>query len=358
MAAPEKMTYKDAGVDIEAGNEVVRRIKESVLSTYTPRVLTQSHGAFGGMFALDFDKKSHALFRRNYKDPILIGCTDGVGTKLKIAFKLGIHDTVGIDLVAMNVNDLLVQGAEPLFFLDYIAAEKLNPDIIAQIVSGISKGCIEAGCAVIGGETAELPTFYKKGEYDLAGFAVGVVERRKIVDGSLIEPGDEVIGIESSGLHSNGYSLARRVFEKAKWHLSRYVPEFACSLGEELLRPTKIYAKSVLAVLADYTYKIVKGMAHITGGAYIDKFPRILPANCSVEIDTKSWEVLPVFRLIQKLGNVEKEEMYHVFNMGIGYTIIAQPWHSSPIIRKLKHAGETAHVIGKIVPGNRTVKLL
>ncbi|MFH1423101.1 MAG: phosphoribosylformylglycinamidine cyclo-ligase [Planctomycetota bacterium] len=354
----ERMTYKNSGVDIEAGNKAVRKIKESVMATYTPRVFMQSHGAFGGMFALDFDKKRNGLFRRNYRDPVLIGCTDGVGTKLKIAFKMGIHNTVGIDLVAMSVNDLIVQGGEPLFFLDYIAVAKLDANTIAEIVSGVSKGCVEAECALLGGETAELPGFYKKGEYDLAGFAVGVVEKRKVVTGSLITAGDIVIGLESSGLHSNGYSLARRVFEKAKWRMTKFVPEFGCQLGKELLRPTRIYVKSVLSVLKKYTYKIIKGMVNITGGAYIDKFPRVLPADCSIEIDTKSWEVPPVFRVMQKLGDIEKKEMYHVFNMGIGYAVIIHPSHASNVIRRLKKTGCQAHVIGKIVPGDRSVKLL
>jgi len=282
------MTYKEAGVDIDAGNEVVRRIKTLVESTYTPRVL-DSHGAFGGLFALDYDKTRHGLFKRNYREPVLVSGTDGVGTKLKIAFAMGLHSTVGIDLVAMSVNDVLVQGAEPLFFLDYVATGKVEPGVIVDIVEGIAHGCRDAGCALLGGETAELPGFYQPGEYDLAGFAVGVVEKSRIIDGSLIEPGDVVIGIDSSGLHSNGFSLARAVFERAGWDYSRHVPEFGATLGEELLRPTRIYCRQVMSVIRSYQRRIVLAIAHITGGGLVENIPRVLPRGCSVVIDRTTW---------------------------------------------------------------------
>jgi phosphoribosylformylglycinamidine cyclo-ligase len=349
------MTYKEAGVDIDAGTEVVRRIKALVESTYTPRVL-ESHGAFGGLFSLDFDARTHRLFKRNYREPVLVAGADGVGTKLKIAFVTGVHNTVGIDLVAMSANDILVQGAEPLFFLDYVATGKVKPVVVAEIVEGIASGCKDAGCALLGGETAELPGFYKPGEYDLAGFALGVVEKRRIVDGSLVEPGDVIIGIDSSGLHSNGYSLVRAVFEKASWDYSRHVPEFGCTLGEELLRPTQLYCKQVLSVIRSYQKRIVLAIAHITGGGLVENIPRVLPGGCSVVIDRNTWERPPVFGIIQNLGNVEEAEMYRVFNMGIGMVLVVPEYNANVVVRKLKKQKLNSRVIGKVVRGDGSVR--
>ncbi len=349
------MTYKDAGVDIDAGDEVVRRIKALVESTYTPRVL-QSHGAFGGLFSLDFDSSRQRLFKRNYRNPVLVAGADGVGTKLKIAFATGVHNTVGIDLVAMSANDILVQGAEPLFFLDYIATGKVEPGVVVSVVEGIAHGCSDAGCALLGGETAELPGFYAPGEYDLAGFALGVVERRRIINGSLVEPGDVVIGIDSTGLHSNGYSLVRAVFKKAGWDYSRHVPELGDTLGEELLRPTRIYCRQVLSVMRSYQRRIILAIAHITGGGLVENIPRILPKGCSVVIDRSTWERPPVFGLIQKLGSVEEAEMYRVFNMGIGMVLIVPEYNADVVVRKLKKQGLNSRAIGEVVKGDGSVR--
>ncbi len=351
----KRMTYKDAGVDIDAGNEVVRRIKAAVESTYTPRVL-KSHGSFGGLFALDYDRKSLGLFKRNYKAPVLVSSSDGVGTKLKIAFATGVHNTVGIDLVAMSANDILVQGAEPLFFLDYVATGKVEPEVVASVVEGIAHGCRLADCALIGGETAELPGFYAPGEYDLAGFAVGVVERKRIINGALIEVGDLVIGIDSSGLHSNGFSLARAVFEQAGWDFSKEVPEFGCTLGEEMLRPTQIYCRQVLSVIRSYQRRIVLAIAHITGGGLLENIPRVLPKGFSVVIDRSTWECPPVFHGIGELGNVEENEMYRVFNMGIGMVLIVPDYNAAVVIRKLKKQGSKSRVIGEVVKGGGEVR--
>jgi phosphoribosylformylglycinamidine cyclo-ligase len=349
------LTYKEAGVDIDAGNEVVRRIKAMVESTYTPRVL-KSHGAFAGMFSLDYDKRKHGLFKRNYREPILVSGTDGVGTKLKIAFATGIHNTIGIDLVAMCVNDVLVQGAESLFFLDYVGTGRVEPDVIATVIEGIAHGCRDAGCALLGGETAELPGFYQPGEYDLAGFAVGVVERERIIDGSHVEPGDKVVGIDSSGIHSNGYSLVRAVFKKAGWDYSRYVPEFGCTLGEELLRPTQIYCRQVLSVIRSYQYRIVLAIAHITGGGLVENIPRVLPKGCSIVIDKRTWRRPPVFEVMQKLGDIDEAEMYRVFNMGIGMVLVVPEYNAGVVIRKLKKQGLKSRVIGEVVRGDGSVR--
>ena len=352
---PKGMTYKDAGVDIDAGNEVVKRIKTLVEGTYTPRVL-YSHGTFGGLFSLDFDSKKHRLFKRNYKDPVLISSTDGVGTKLKIAFATGVHNTVGIDLVAMCVNDVVVQGGEVLFFLDYIAIGKVEPESIAGIIEGIARGCRDADCALMGGETAELPGFYQPGEYDLAGFAVGVVEKNRIISGSEVEPGDVVIGIDSNGIHSNGYSLVRAVFDKAGWDYSRHVPEFGGTLGEELLRPTKIYCHQISSIIRSYQNRIILAIAHITGGGLVENIPRVIPKNCSVLIDKKTWERPAVFKVMQKLGNIEDDEMYRVFNMGIGMALVVPEYNASVVIRKLKRQGLNSRVIGEVIKGDRSVR--
>ncbi|NLZ92603.1 MAG: phosphoribosylformylglycinamidine cyclo-ligase [Firmicutes bacterium] len=332
-------TYKEAGVDIEAGNEAVRLMRKHVRSTLRPEVLTDI-GGFGGLFAL----------KTGYKEPILVSGADGVGTKLKLAFMLDKHDTVGQDAVAMCVNDIVVQGAEPLFFLDYLAVGKLQPEKVAEIVGGVAAGCRLAGCALIGGETAEMPGFYAEGEYDLAGFAVGVVERRLLVDGSKIKQGDIVIGLTSSGLHSNGFSLARKVLlEKTGWELEMYRPEFGKTLGEELLTPTKIYVPAILTLLQHIN---VRGMAHITGGGLLENIPRCLPNGLGVTIDKNCWELPAVFTLIKEVGQVPEEEMFRTFNMGIGYVLIVSPEDKAAAVALLQEAGEVPVCLGEVVKGN------
>ncbi|MBI4712577.1 MAG: phosphoribosylformylglycinamidine cyclo-ligase [Planctomycetes bacterium] len=348
-----QLSYKDAGVDTARKDVVIDEIIRLMKRTYDPRVIDLPWG-FGGLFALSSPGK---LFAKHYKSPVLVSCTDGVGTKLKIAFMLNKHDTVGIDLVAMSINDLIVQGAEPLFFLDYISIGKVNENVLIDLVKGIVTGCEQAGCALLGGETAEMPDFYPAGEYDMAGFAVGVVEKSRIITGKNIRPGDMVIGLASSGLHSNGYSLARKVFfDKAKMRPNQHIPEFAASLGEELLKPTRIYSKPIKDVLVHYRVKrAVKGIANITGGGMIENIPRILPANVSIEIETGSWQRPPVFTLIQKLGNVSNDEMYRVFNMGIGLVVVVDPFYTGAVIQRLKSAGETPYLIGRVKRGNKEV---
>jgi phosphoribosylformylglycinamidine cyclo-ligase len=332
-------TYRDAGVDIDAGDEFVDRIKPLVRSTFRPEVLTDL-GGFGGLFRLQAKK---------YEDPVLVSGTDGVGTKLKIAFLMDRHDTVGIDLVAMCVNDIAVSGAEPLFFLDYFATGKLAVPKAQQVVSGIAEGCRQAGCALIGGETAEMPSFYSDGEYDLAGFAVGVVDRPKIIDGKSIKPGDAIIGVASSGLHSNGYSLARRVlFEKAKLTVNSRLPELDRSLGEVLLTPTRIYAKQILALIQEFP---IKGIAHITGGGITENLPRVFPDGVRARINRKAWTVPPLFHALSQLGQVDREEMYRVFNMGIGLIVIVPDQAADTIMARAATLGDQAYRIGEIIAG-------
>lgn len=307
------ITYKDSGVDITAGNEAVSRMKAHVKRTLRPEVLTDL-GGFAGMFALDVNK---------YKQPILISGTDGVGTKLKVAMLTDIHDTIGIDAVAMCVNDILVQGAEPLFFLDYLAVGKLSPEKVADIVKGVAEGCVQSGCALIGGETAEMPGFYGDDEYDVAGFAVGVVDRDKIINGSSIVSGDVIIGLPSTGLHSNGFSLARKVlFDVAELNVEDFVEELNMTVGQAMLVPTRIYVKDVLPLLEKYA---VKGMSHITGGGLIENLPRVFPEGVQANINLASWKIPNIFNVIQKLGNVAQEEMYRVFNMGVGFCLVVSP---------------------------------
>lgn len=348
------MTYRDAGVDIAAGDRFADAIQALMRRTYGPRVIELPNG-FAGLCAL----RSDGILTRRYRDPVLATCTDGVGTKLKIAFLMDKHDTVGIDLVAMSVNDLITVGAEPLFFLDYIATGKLEQEKLTRILSGISEGCVRANCALLGGETAEMPDFYSPGEYDLAGFATGVLDRRRLINGRRIEPGDVIIGCASSGLHSNGYSLVRRVFfDRAKMSVGDQVAEFGCTLGEELLKPTRIYVESVRAVLAHYKIKqVVHGIAHITGGGLPGNIERLLPKNCQARLKSGSWETPPVFAMLQKLGKIEEEEMRHVYNMGIGLALIVHPVNVNPILRILKRHGETATAIGEIRRGKRGVVL-
>ena len=331
-----KLTYKQAGVDIDKQNEFIDDIKPLIQSTFGPEVLG-GIGGFAGLFRFDV---------RNFKDPILVSSTDGVGTKLKIAAQADKHDGVGIDLVAMVVNDLIVEGAHPLFFLDYFATGKLDPAKAKIVVSSIASGCKEAGCALIGGETAEMPGFYRDDEYDLAGFGVGVVDADNHIDGSRIARNDVIIGINSSGLHSNGFSLVRKVFfDKAHMGLDAYVEELGKPLGDELLTPTRIYAKSILNLLRDFK---IKGIAHITGGGFLDNIPRILPDRVCATIDRSSWEVPPIFRLIQKMGGIEDQEMFRTFNMGIGMILFVAPAEADEVLLRLKGLKETARIIGTI----------
>ena len=333
---PEKKTYKDAGVDIDRANTFIERIKP-LLKTTSRREVMSGIGGFGGLFHLDIGK---------IKDPVLVSSTDGVGTKLKIAQLMNKHDTVGIDLVAMSVNDVIVQGAEPLFFLDYIATGKLCVDTSVQIVDGIVSGCQEAGCALIGGETAEMPGFYPDGEYDLAGFCVGMVDADKLIDGSEIRVGDRIVGIASSGLHSNGFSLARRVlFEDAKLRPEERIEGFEHSIGLELLKPTRIYVKSILNLIKNFT---VRGIVHVTGGGFLDNIPRIVPGPCRAVIRRGSWPVPPIFELIKKKGNIDDTEMLRVFNMGIGMILIVAEKDHAEILERLDKLGERAYPIGII----------
>jgi phosphoribosylformylglycinamidine cyclo-ligase len=337
------ITYKDAGVDIDAGDLFVQKIKPYVKATFRPEVLTDI-GGFGGLFAL-----------KKYKDPVLVSGTDGVGTKLKIAFLTNRHDTVGIDLVAMCVNDIVVQGAEPLFFLDYFATGRLKPKEHSDIVKGIAKGCKQSGCALIGGETAEMPSFYGEDEYDLAGFAVGVVEKKKIIDGSKIKPGDKLIGLASSGLHSNGYSLVRKaLFEAAGYGVNDVLSELGGQpLGEVLLTPTRIYAKTALALMKEFD---LRGMAHITGGGITENTPRMLPKGATALIRKGTWDIPPIFTLIQKKAGVDDEEMYRDFNMGIGMVLAVPAKQAEAVMKKAKKLGEKAFLIGEIVKGKQVVK--
>jgi phosphoribosylformylglycinamidine cyclo-ligase len=330
-------TYREAGVDIDAGDEFVDRIKPLVRSTFRPEVLTDL-GGFGALFRLQ---------AKQYEDPVLVSGTDGVGTKLKIAFLMDKHDTVGIDLVAMCVNDIAVSGAEPLFFLDYFATGKLAVDKAQQVVAGIAEGCRQAGCALIGGETAEMPSMYPEGEYDLAGFAVGVVDKPKIIDGKTIKPGDIILGLASSGLHSNGYSLARRVFfDKAKLTVGAALPELDLPLGEVLLTPTRIYAKQILTLVKEFR---IKGVAHITGGGITENLPRILPNGVRAKIDRKAWTVPPIFQVLSQLGQVERDEMFRVFNMGIGLVLVVPSQSAAAVLRKAAELGDRGWKIGEIV---------
>ncbi|MBN1555735.1 MAG: phosphoribosylformylglycinamidine cyclo-ligase [Phycisphaerae bacterium] len=346
----QAITYKQAGVDIDAGDAMVQLIKPMVQATHNPRVM-DNFGGFAGLFRLDFGEK---LFRKQYRDPVLAACTDGVGTKLKIAFLMDKLDTVGIDLVAMSVNDLVCGGAEPLFFLDYLATGKLDPRRMAEIVKGITDGCRQSNCALLGGETAEMPSFYKPKEFDLAGFAVGVVERARIVDGSTTEPGDIAIGLASDGLHSNGYGLARRVLlEMAGYKVTDCPAELGgSSIGEEMLRPTRIYVKAVLDVLQKYKVKRpVKAMAHITGGGLPGNLPRVLPEGLTVRVKEDAWPVPPIFSLIARKGPVDSIEMKRVFNMGVGYVMIVAPNFARSILASLHRDGQRAWIIGKVKKG-------
>lgn len=331
--------YKNAGVDIEAGYESVNRMKKHVQKTVRPEVLG-GLGGFGGMFDLS---------KMNVKEPVLISGTDGVGTKLMLAFMMDKHDTIGIDCVAMCVNDIVVQGAEPLYFLDYIACGKALPERIEMIVKGVADGCVQAGASLVGGETAEMPGMYSVDEYDLAGFAVGVAEKSKLITGDSIEAGDVLIGIASSGIHSNGYSLVRKVLlEDGKLDFHATYEGLNGTLGEELLRPTKIYVKPLLELINKFN---IKGLAHITGGGFIENIPRMLPEGVAAEIDYGTWPILPIFDLIEKTGNLKQQELFNVFNMGIGMVAVVNESEANDVLATLETLGEKAYKIGRIKNG-------
>jgi len=333
-ADPNRLTYRDAGVDIDAGDALVERIKPFAKRTLRPEVIG-GIGGFGALFEIP----------RKYRNPVLVSGTDGVGTKLKLAFRMNKHDTVGIDLVAMSVNDILVQGAEPLFFLDYFACGRLDVATAADVIKGIARGCELAGCALIGGETAEMPGMYPEGEYDLAGFAVGAVERERIIDGAAIAAGDAVLGLASSGPHSNGYSLVRRIVDRCGADLAADFQ--GRPLGEVLLEPTRIYVKPLLALMEALP---VKGLAHITGGGLVENIPRIIPEALTAAIDAGAWPLPPVFRWLQEQGSVADAEMRRVFNCGIGMVVVIGAEHADDALARLAAAGETAWRIGAIRP--------
>jgi len=356
MPKKKTLSYAQSGVSIDANDDMVVRIAQSLHSTYSPRVIRLDNG-FAGLFRLDSDAK---LFKRNYKKPVLVACTDGVGTKILIAQKAGVFGKIGIDLVAMSVNDMLVQGAEPLFFLDYLAINKLEPAKVAEMVESIAEGCRIAGCALIGGETAEMPDIYGKGEYDLAGFAVGVVERNRVITGKDVKCGDVVLGLASSGIHSNGYSLVRHIcFKQEKLKLDTTFKELGGrTLGSVLLEPTRIYVRPVVALLNSYKSKPpVHAMAHITGGGLVGNIPRVLPANCNAELNVKSWPAPPIFKFLQKRGPVTKTEMFRVFNMGIGFVLVVAKDAADVVQDKLTQSGETVYRIGRITAGTGKVVL-
>lgn len=336
--------YKQAGVDIKAGNEAVVRMKQHVQRTSRPEVLTDL-GGFAGLFALDSSR---------YQQPVLVASTDGIGTKLKLAFALDIHHTVGVDLTAMCVNDIVVQGAEPLFFLDYIAADRIDPARIESIIKGIADGCQEAGCALIGGETAEMPGFYHPGEYDAAGFCVGIAERDSLVTGAGIAPGDVVLGLPSSGLHSNGFSLVRELLlNNSSFPLDRPFGPNTEALGTELLRPTRIYVRTVLELLQQFT---IKGMAHITGGGFTENIPRILPSSCRAHINLDSWPIQPIFHLLQETGQLSQQDMLGTFNMGIGMVLVVDRATGAAVMESLCQKNEAVYLIGTIEEGDQGIE--
>ncbi len=338
----KKLTYRDAGVDIDAGNLSVKLIKDSVKATYRPEVLGDL-GGFGGLFAMS----------NKYKEPVLVSGTDGVGTKLRLAFILDKHDTIGQDAVAMCVNDILVQGAEPLFFLDYLAVGKLDPEQVADVVKGVANACKESGCALIGGETAEMAGFYAEGEYDIAGFAVGAVEKSKIITSEKVQAGDVILGLPSSGVHSNGYSLVRKiVFDVKGFKGDEYIDELGKTIGEELLTPTRLYPKSCLPLIEKFD---IHGMVHVTGGGYYENIPRALPEDMGADIDAASWPVPPIFNLLKEWGNVDWHEMYRTFNMGIGMIIIASAEEAEKIKADLQARNEAVYEIGKVTQGSHEV---
>lgn len=341
-----KLTYKEAGVNIDSANEAKNRIKNLARKTFNSNVLTEI-GSFGALFLADFS---------NIKEPVLVSSTDGVGTKLKIAFMTGIHNTIGYDLVAHCIDDIAVQGARPLFFMDYIATGELSPQIVADIIEGITRACLEANCPLIGGETAEMPGFYGSGEYDVAGFIVGIVDRNKIIDGTKIKPGNQLIGLPSLGLHTNGYSLARKLFfEVANLTPEHYLDELGSTVAESLLKPHKNYLPSLSGL---FDQGLINGLAHITGGGFLENIPRVLPKNSQAEIKLGSWPILPVFNVMQKIGNIEQSEMYRVFNMGIGMILIVDNSDFRKTMSHFQNLNEPCYHIGQIVEGENIVKLV
>lgn len=348
-----KATYKSAGVDLEVYDRAMARLPRLLHRTFSPRVM-QLDGGFAGLYQLDFASR---LFARQYQDPVLVSCTDGVGTKLKVAVLTQVHSTVGVDLVAMSVNDALCCGAEPLFFLDYIAMSHDDPERLEEIVQGISDGCLQADCALLGGETAIMPDIYSRGDYDLAGFCVGVVEKKHLIDGRAIVPGDVVLGLASSGLHSNGYSLVRKVvFDMAGLGVDDLVPELDQTVGQALMTPTRIYARPVRQILNYYRGRhIVHGIAHITGGGFRQNLERILPNGCRAVLDRTSWTPPAVFQWLQGLGGIDDDEMERVFNMGIGMALVFNPQFENSIRRMLADAGIESWPIGEITAGKREV---
>lgn len=341
----EPIGYKDAGVDIDAANKAVARIKKLAQTTFNENVLSEI-GSFGGMFSATF---------ADARDPVLVASCDGLGTKLKVAFATGVHDTIGYDLVSHCISDILVQGARPLFFLDYIATGKLDPEVIASIVDGLARGCREGGCALLGGETAEMPGFYPAGEYDVAGFIVGVVDRSRVINGSRITSGDVVLGLPSLGLHTNGYSLARKLlFDVAGYQLDSRVEELGCTVAEELLKPHKNYLPALSRLIKHDG--VIKGLAHITGGGLVDNIPRILPGNVDVAIEEGSWPVLPIYPLLERIGRVPREDMLRTFNLGIGMVVICAPGNVDLVRDQISAAGEKYYVIGEVVEGDGKVR--
>ena len=335
-------SYKAAGVDVTAGYKGVELMKKAVQATYTNAVISDI-GGFGGLYAPQI---------KGMEEPILVSGTDGVGTKLKLAFLMDKHDTIGEDCVAMCANDVICTGASPMFFLDYMALGKNIPEKVATIVAGVAEGCKKAKCSLIGGETAEMPGFYPVDEYDLAGFCVGIVDKKKIIDNKTIEIGDKVIGLKSSGVHSNGFSLVRKVFNVSKENLNEYVESLGCTVGEALLKPTKIYVKPILKLIEQVK---VKGISHITGGGFYENMPRMLREGVALKIDKNSYEVPPIFKLIAERGNIPERDMYNTFNMGIGMAVIVPESEVEKSLEILKQAGEEAYLIGEVIEGNREV---
>jgi phosphoribosylformylglycinamidine cyclo-ligase len=373
-ASSKSLTYADAGVDIDRKDAFTESLDKVLRRTYTDRVLPNP-GGFAGLFRLDYN---HRLFKRNYKDPVLVACCDGVGTKVKLAAEMGIFDTVGIDLVAMNVNDLIVQGAEPLFFLDYIATPTVDDTTLHALVRGIAEGCKRSGAALLGGETAHMPDLYNKGDFDLAGFCVGVVELSKAQKPSRVRSGDVILGLASDGIHSNGYTLVRKVVKEAKLDLRGVYPELNEEptgkngkrkskakqaesrprlLGEVLLTPTRIYAEPIVKLLRSYRVKqVITGMAHITGSGMAGNLCRALPPTLDAKVDRSAWPILPVFQFLQKHGNIPDEEMWRVFNMGIGYCVIVKPAFAEAVMEHLAEYGEKVYRIGEVVKGKGEVR--
>ncbi|GIW81722.1 MAG: phosphoribosylformylglycinamidine cyclo-ligase [Gemmatales bacterium] len=353
-----KFSYHDAGLDLETYEKTLAGLAPLMRRTHGPRVFDpkitgggRKGGFFASLFSLDYNSR---LFAKNYRHPVLVSCADGVGSKLKIASLMNKHDTVGVDLVAMSVNDCLCTGGEPLFFLDYLAMPRDDPELTKAIVKGISDGCLEADCALVGGETAILPDFYQPGDYDLAGFCVGVVERDRIISGKTIRPGDAVLGLSSTGLHSNGYTLVRKiVFDHARLNVNDFVPALGRTVGEELLEPTRIYVQAIKELLRHYPVKhrVIRGLANITGGGLVDNIPRVLPAGRRVRLHRGSWPIPPVFTWLQELGNIDTAEMDRVFNQGIGFVVITSPYYAESIQRQLQEQRIPTFWIGEVIEG-------